>query len=112
MRASITRARGSSVFSVCPKVYCPQPELFSMNRGGWSSAFVVFAVGAIFCGCRQSPPERKLIDDAARALGGKDKILAVKALTIQGQGADINLGQNVTPEGELPAWKVTEFQET
>jgi hypothetical protein len=30
----------------------------------------------------------------------------------RGQGADTNLGQNVTPEGELLVWKVTEFQET
>lgn len=52
------------------------------------------------------------MDDAAQALGGPDRILAVKTLTMEGQGAETNLGQNVTPEGELPVWNVTGFRET
>jgi hypothetical protein len=54
----------------------------------------------------------QIINGAAQALGGKARIQAVKTLTIEGEGSDANLGQNVTPDGELPIWKVTGFQQT
>jgi len=56
--------------------------------------------------------ELQIINGAAQALGGKARIQAVKALTIEGEGSDANLGQNVTPDGELPVWKVTGYQQT
>jgi hypothetical protein len=60
--------------------------------------------------CTQAPPERRLIDEAADALGGRQKVLAVKTLTIEGEGPAPNVGQNTMPDGELPVWKVTEFR--
>jgi hypothetical protein len=62
--------------------------------------------------CTQAPPERRLIDEAADALGGRQKVLAVKTLTIEGEGPAPNVGQNTMPDGELPVWKVTEFKRT
>ena len=62
--------------------------------------------------CTRTPPELQAVVDAANALGGRDKILAIKTLTIEGEGAAPNVGQNTTPEGELPVWKVTEFKRT
>jgi hypothetical protein len=85
-------------------------QVFKNHAGGFPSLLLI--LGAICCGCRKAPSERKLVDDAAQALGGRDRILAVKTLTIEGQGAETNLGQNVTPEGKLPVWKVTEFRQT
>jgi Metallo-beta-lactamase superfamily len=69
-------------------------------------------LAALLSSCGHAPLERKIVNDAAQALGGKDRILAVKTLTMEGQGIDTNLGQNVTPEGELPVWKVTEYRQT
>jgi Metallo-beta-lactamase superfamily len=69
-------------------------------------------ISTICYGCRHAPPEGKFATDAAQALGGRDRILAVKTLTMEGQGSETNLGQNVTPEGELPVWNITEFRET
>ncbi len=43
-------------------------------------------------------------------MGGKDRILAAKTLVIEGEGSSPNLGQNRTPEDELPVWKVTGFK--
>ena len=60
--------------------------------------------------CTQAPPERRLIDEAADALGGRQKVMAVKTLTIEGEGPAPNVGQNTMPDGELPVWKVTEFR--
>jgi len=52
----------------------------------------------------------QLIRAAADALGGVGPVQAVKALTIEGEGDAPNLGQNITPESELPNWKVTQFK--
>jgi len=66
---------------------------------------------ALSSACTQ-PPEVKTIRAAADALGGRDRIQAIRTLTLEGEGTSPNLGQNVTPDGELPVWKVTEFRRT
>jgi hypothetical protein len=71
-------------------------------------SFVLAAV--IACGCAQVPPEKKVIEDAATALGGRDRIQAAKTIVIEGEGAAPNVGQNTVPDGELPVWKVTEYK--
>jgi Metallo-beta-lactamase superfamily len=74
---------------------------------------VVVALGVIVAaGCAQIPPERQLIQDAATALGGADRIRAAKTLVIEGEAVAPNAGQNKMPDSELPVWKVTEFKRT
>jgi hypothetical protein len=74
--------------------------------------------GVVVCACvvsscnRTPPPELQAVVDAADAMGGRQKIAAVKTLTIEGEGDAPNVGQNQTPDGELPNWKVTEFKRT
>jgi hypothetical protein len=63
-------------------------------------------------GCSRTPPELQAVVDAADALGGRQRILEVKTLTVEGGGAAPNVGQNTMPDGELPVWKVTEFKRT
>ncbi len=70
----------------------------------------LFSLVCAAASCTQAPPERRLIDEAADALGGRQKVLAVKTLTIEGEGPAPNVGQNTMPDGELPVWKVTEFK--
>ncbi|MBI4539088.1 MAG: MBL fold metallo-hydrolase [Gemmatimonadetes bacterium] len=55
-------------------------------------------------------PEVQIINDAAAALGGKDRIQAVKTLIMEGEGTNGNLGQNVRPDAELPIYNVTSFR--
>ncbi len=71
----------------------------------------ILAAVLLSSACTQSP-QMKVIDAAAGAMGGKDRIQAVKTLIIEGEGPAPNLGQNVTPDGELPVWMVTEFKRT
>jgi hypothetical protein len=59
--------------------------------------------------CRKSP-EAQLVDAAAQAMGGAERILAARTLVIEGEGASPNLGQNRTTTDELPVWKVTGFK--
>jgi hypothetical protein len=69
----------------------------------------IVAITIVIGACSQTPPERKIIDDAAAALGGADKIRALKTLTIEGSGTAPNAGQNRMPNDELPIWKVAEY---
>jgi hypothetical protein len=50
------------------------------------------------------------INSAAQALGGKDKIMAIQTLSMEGSGLAPNIGQNPHPEGPLPTWWVPEFK--
>src|SRR5215510_14055650 len=78
-----------------------------MNR------IVAFIITTVFIGaCSSTPPERKIIDEAAAALGGADKIRALKTLMIDGSGTAPNAGQNRMPNDELPVWKVSEYSRT
>ena len=51
-----------------------------------------------------------VITRAAEALGGKEKILAVKTLVIEGSGINPNVGQNPLPDSPLLNWNVPEFK--
>jgi hypothetical protein len=68
--------------------------------------FAALAAGS----CSRTPPEMQAVVDAANALGGRDRILAIKTLTIEGQGSAPNAGQNTMPDSELPVWKLTQFK--
>src|SRR5271165_611047 len=50
------------------------------------------------------------INSAAQALGGKDKIMAIQTLSMEGSGLAPNIGQNPFPEGPLPTWWVPDFK--
>jgi glyoxylase-like metal-dependent hydrolase (beta-lactamase superfamily II) len=49
------------------------------------------------------------LDAAATALGGKDRLLAVRTLVLEGTGTQLNFGQNLTPmaetQFEVTAWR-------
>lgn len=69
-------------------------------------------VAGLAAGCAQAPPEMQAVSAAADALGGRDRILAVNTLTLEGSGTNGNLGQNVTPDGALPNFDVKDFKRT
>jgi glyoxylase-like metal-dependent hydrolase (beta-lactamase superfamily II) len=49
------------------------------------------------------------LDAAAATMGGKDRIMAVRTLVLEGAGTQLNFGQNVTPfaesQFEVTAWR-------
>lgn len=73
-----------------------------MRRTTW-----LFAAVLILAGCASTPPEQAVINGAATALGGAEKIQAVNSLVIEGAGENGNLGQSTTPDA-LNVFKVTE----
>jgi hypothetical protein len=70
-------------------------------------AFVVATICVAACG--STPAERRIIDDAAAALGGADRLRALKTIMVEGSATAPNAGQNRMPDDDLPVWKVTEY---
>jgi glyoxylase-like metal-dependent hydrolase (beta-lactamase superfamily II) len=70
----------------------------------------VLAAAALISACSQATPEQQIVNDAAAALGGRDRILAVKTLAVEGQGSNGNLGQDMTPEATSQTFTVTEYR--
>jgi len=61
--------------------------------------------------CSQATPEQQIVNDAATALGGSDRILAVKTLLLEGEGTQYNLGQDVTPSASGQTFTVTDARQ-
>lgn len=49
------------------------------------------------------------LDAAAAALGGRDRILAVRTLVLEGTGTALNVGQNLTPTAETQ-FEITSYR--
>ena len=69
----------------------------------------VLAATALFA-CAQAPPEQQIVLDAAEALGGRDRVLAVKTLVLEGEGSNGNLGQDMTPEATGQSFTLTDYR--
>ena len=63
-------------------------------------------------GCTRLSPEMQVVADAAEAMGGADRIQAVRSLTMEGSGRDLAVGGSVTPETPPNVNLVTGFQRT
>ena len=66
-------------------------------------------IGLGFAGCTQTPPEVQVIEDAVAAMGGLEQVQRVNTLVLDGEGQLFNLGQNTSPDAELPVFDVTEY---
>jgi glyoxylase-like metal-dependent hydrolase (beta-lactamase superfamily II) len=72
-------------------------------------SLIVFAVVA-FAACSRATPEQQVVDDAAEALGGRDRILAVRSLVLEGGGSNGNLGQDMTPDATGQTFTVSDYR--
>jgi glyoxylase-like metal-dependent hydrolase (beta-lactamase superfamily II) len=77
-----------------------------MRRMTW----LVLVTAAVVAGCTQATPEQQIINDAAAAVGGGDKIAAVKTIVIEGEGSNGNLGQDMSPDATGQAFAVTGYK--
>jgi glyoxylase-like metal-dependent hydrolase (beta-lactamase superfamily II) len=78
-----------------------------MKHTAWLSAL---ATALLVSGCAKATPEQQLVEAAAKALGGRDRVLAVKTLVLEGQGTNGNLGQDMTPEATAQTFTVSSFK--
>ena len=64
----------------------------------------------IFTACARPTPERQVVDDAAAALGGAERLLAVRTVVIEGEGTHYNLGQDIVPGASGQTFAVTQYK--
>ncbi|MGH9324987.1 MAG: MBL fold metallo-hydrolase [Vicinamibacteria bacterium] len=76
-----------------------------------SYRWTVFLALGLSAGCMRAP-ETAVVRDAAEAMGGASKILSVETLVLEGDGEHFNLGQNRSPEAELPKYTVADLERT
>jgi glyoxylase-like metal-dependent hydrolase (beta-lactamase superfamily II) len=62
----------------------------------------VVALAAIAVGCSSATPEMAVVQDAAEAMGGAAAIRAATTLVVEGNGTGYRLGQNFSPDSDLP----------
>lgn len=67
---------------------------------------IVAAVG----GCAAATPEQQFVDDAMRSLGGRSRVEAAKTLTIEGEGVNYNLGQDMQPEAATQQFAISSYR--
>ncbi|RPH60144.1 MAG: hypothetical protein EHM89_09430, partial [Acidobacteria bacterium] len=77
-----------------------------MTRNGC----LALLAAVMFAACSQPTPEQQVVNDAAAALGGADRILAVKTIVVEGEGTQYNLGQDVIPKASGQTFTVTEYK--
>src|SRR5262245_37542358 len=77
-----------------------------MNRRG----LLTLLVAVTLAGCSRATPEQQVVNDAAEALGGADRILAVKTLVLEGTGQQGNLGQDVSPDATGQKFTVSNYR--
>jgi len=73
------------------------------------SAILIAAASA---SCVKAAPERQIVDDAAAALGGRDRVVAVKTLVIEGTGTNGNMGQDMTMDAASQAFQLSDYKRT
>lgn len=72
-------------------------------------SLVVFAA-VMFAACSRGTPEGQVVADAAEALGGRDRILTLRSLVLEGEGSNGNLGQDMTPEATGQTFTVSDYR--
>jgi glyoxylase-like metal-dependent hydrolase (beta-lactamase superfamily II) len=77
-----------------------------MMRTTWLALLLAASASA----CATPTPEQQIVNDAASALGGRDRILAVKTLVLEGEGSNGNLLQDMTPEAAGQTFAVSGYK--
>jgi len=73
------------------------------------SRWAAVAIIAVSAACSRATPEQQIVNDAADALGGRDRVLAVTTIVSRGTGTQWNLGQDLVPGATGQTFTVSEY---
>lgn len=79
-----------------------------MHRKSLASVLALCLTAA----CSTATPEQQIVNDAAAALGGADRVSAVKTLVLDGTGTQYNLGQDLVPGASGQTFTMSAFKRT
>ena len=71
---------------------------------------ICYSLFLLSSACTPKPPEQQFIDDAMRAVGGRDRVIAVKSIVIEGTGVNYNLGQDIKPEAATQQFAISSYK--
>lgn len=60
--------------------------------------------------CTPAPPEQLAVNQAAEALGGRDRLLGIRTLVLSGEGTQWNVGQDMTIDATGQTFAVTGYR--
>ena len=72
--------------------------------------FYIPLLALLLTACARPTPEKQAVNDAAAALGGAERIAAVKTIVIEGEGTQYNLGQDVVPGASGQTFTVNPYK--
>jgi hypothetical protein len=75
--------------------------------------FVLLSAVLLVPGLRAQSTEQQIVSDAATALGGRDRVMAVKTLVVQGGGHDLNIGQSLRYDElglQSDVWQIRDYK--
>ncbi|MEO7135124.1 MAG: MBL fold metallo-hydrolase [Vicinamibacterales bacterium] len=64
---------------------------------------------SILAGCATQPPQQQFVNDALRAVGGRERVESVRTIVIEGEGVNYNLGQDIKPEAATQQFAITGY---
>jgi len=73
------------------------------------SPFVICCLSFVVSSCAPKTPEQQFLDDAFRAVGGRDRIEKVKTIAIEGTGVNYNLGQDMKPDASTQQFAISGY---
>lgn len=71
--------------------------------------FVICCSLCVISSCTPRTPEQQFVDDALRAVGGRDRIEKVKTIAIEGTGVNYNLGQDMKPDASTQQFAISGY---
>jgi hypothetical protein len=77
------------------------------------SLSVLLAAVLLVPGLQAQSTEQQIVADAAAALGGRERVLAVRTLVVQGGGHDLNVGQSLRYDElglQSDVWQIREYK--
>ncbi len=75
-----------------------------------SSPLFVTCALALITACAGPTPEQQIVADAASAIGGRDRLLTIKTLVLEGEGTIWNVGQDMTMDATGQTFAVTGYR--
>lgn len=69
----------------------------------------LIVLAAMVAGCSTPSPEQQFVNDVSTALGGRARVDAARTLTIEGNGVNYNLGQDMKPDAATQVFDVSGY---
>ena len=85
----------------------------TIKRRSPLAGFAMASIVLMWAGLSAQSAEQQIVADASTALGGRERILAVKTLIVEGGGRDLNVGQSLRFDDlglQSDVWQIREYK--